>query len=92
MSHIIYASDTWFSDTCVFFLQINCCCILLKSGSVVPGAGAFEIVAHAQLMKYKDTVKGRARLGMYLQSKSAFISIRQLRYEEFVKQTDISCF
>lgn len=36
----------------------------IEDGSVVPGAGAFEIVAHAELMKYKDTVKGRARLGV----------------------------
>ena len=33
------------------------------AGCVMPGAGAFEIAAHAGLMKYKDTVKGRARLG-----------------------------
>jgi T-complex protein 1 subunit zeta len=36
----------------------------IEDGAVVPGAGAFEIVAHAALMKYKDTVKGRARLGV----------------------------
>jgi len=35
-------------------------------GSVVPGAGAFEIAAHAELMKYKDTIKGRSRLGYLL--------------------------
>ena len=33
-------------------------------GSVVPGAGAFEIAAHAELMKCKDSVKGRSRLGL----------------------------
>jgi chaperonin GroEL (HSP60 family) len=31
---------------------------------VLPGAGAFEIAAHMELMKFKDTVKGRARLGV----------------------------
>jgi len=36
------------------------------AGSVVPGAGAFEIAAHAELTKYKDTVKGRSRLGYLL--------------------------
>ena len=36
------------------------------TGSVVPGAGAFEIAAHAELTKYKDTVKGRSRLGYLL--------------------------
>lgn len=33
-------------------------------GCVVPGAGAFEIVAHRALKKYEETVKGRARLGV----------------------------
>jgi len=36
----------------------------IEDGSVVPGAGAYEIAAYSELMKYKDTVKGRARLGM----------------------------
>jgi T-complex protein 1 subunit zeta len=36
----------------------------IEDGSVIPGAGAFEIAAHAALMKYKDTVKGRSRLGV----------------------------
>ena len=35
----------------------------IEDKAVVPGAGAFEIAAHAALMAYKDTVKGRARLG-----------------------------
>ena len=32
--------------------------------AVIPGAGAFEIAAHSALTKYKETVKGRARLGI----------------------------
>lgn len=32
--------------------------------AVVPGAGAFEIHANTELLKYKDTVKGKARLGI----------------------------
>jgi len=36
----------------------------IEDGCVVPGAGAFEIAAHAELMKFKETVKGRARLGV----------------------------
>ena len=31
---------------------------------MVPGAGAFEVAASAALMKFKETVKGRARLGI----------------------------
>ncbi|VDN12084.1 unnamed protein product [Dibothriocephalus latus] len=36
----------------------------IEDGCVVPGAGAFEIVAHRALKKYEETVKGRARLGV----------------------------
>lgn len=36
----------------------------LSPGSVVPGAGAFEIAAHAALVEAKKTVKGKARLGV----------------------------
>lgn len=32
---------------------------------VLPGAGAFEIAAYQELMKYKNEVKGRARLGRH---------------------------
>jgi T-complex protein 1 subunit zeta len=36
----------------------------IEDGAVVPGAGAFEVAAHSALFKFKDTVKGRARLGV----------------------------
>ncbi|CAM9630578.1 unnamed protein product [Phaeothamnion confervicola] len=36
----------------------------IDDGAVVDGAGAFEIAAHCSLMKYKDTIKGRAKLGV----------------------------
>lgn len=36
----------------------------IEDKSVVPGAGAFEIAAHRALIKFKSTVKGRARLGV----------------------------
>lgn len=31
---------------------------------LVPGAGAFQVGLHSHLMKFKDTVKGRAKLGV----------------------------
>ena len=31
---------------------------------MIPGGGAFEIVAHQALSQYKEQVKGRARLGV----------------------------
>ncbi|VDD79622.1 unnamed protein product [Mesocestoides corti] len=36
----------------------------LEDGCVVPGAGAFELVAHRALKKFEETVKGRPRLGV----------------------------
>lgn len=43
------------------FMAIN---NVIKDKSLVPGAGAFEIAAYLNLMKYKKTVKGRAKLGV----------------------------
>jgi T-complex protein 1 subunit zeta len=36
----------------------------LKDGTLVPGAGGFETLAHAELMKFKSTISGRAKLGV----------------------------
>jgi T-complex protein 1 subunit zeta len=36
----------------------------LTDGYLVPGAGGFEVMAHAALMKHKAQVKGRAKLGV----------------------------
>jgi len=40
---------------------------------VIPGAGAFEVAASAALMKFKDTVKGRARLGVQAYAEALLI-------------------
>ncbi|GBP41569.1 T-complex protein 1 subunit zeta [Eumeta japonica] len=36
----------------------------IEDKCVIPGAGAFEIRANMELLKYKDAVKGKARLGI----------------------------
>ena len=36
----------------------------LADGTLVPGAGGFETLAHADLMKFKATIAGRAKLGV----------------------------
>jgi len=36
----------------------------IEDGYVVPGAGAFQLAAHADLMKFKSTVAGRVKLGV----------------------------
>jgi len=53
------------------------------TGSVIPGAGAFEIAAHAQLMKCKDTIKGRSRLGhlQFCLTKSTASFVNSVRFK-----------
>lgn len=36
----------------------------INDKAVIPGAGAFEIFLHDKLMEYKDTVEGKAKLGI----------------------------
>ncbi|RHY15646.1 hypothetical protein DYB25_008686 [Aphanomyces astaci] len=36
----------------------------IEDGSVVPGGGAFELAAHRALYAFKDTISGRAKLGV----------------------------
>jgi len=36
----------------------------LEDKCVIPGGGAFEVAAHLDLMKYKDTMKGPSKLGV----------------------------
>lgn len=37
----------------------------IEDGCLVPGAGAFEVAAHCELLKYKSEVKGRTQLGIH---------------------------
>eukprot|EP01006_Ploeotia_vitrea_P039292 TRINITY_DN66328_c2_g1_i1.p1 TRINITY_DN66328_c2_g1~~TRINITY_DN66328_c2_g1_i1.p1 ORF type:complete len:543 (+),score=364.92 TRINITY_DN66328_c2_g1_i1:112-1740(+) len=37
---------------------------VIDDGAVVPGAGAFELAAHAHLLEFKKQVAGRAKLGV----------------------------
>jgi len=36
----------------------------IEDGHILPGAGAFQIAAHADLMKYKETISGRTKFGI----------------------------
>jgi len=51
---------------------------VLEDGSVVAGAGAFEIAAHAHLEEYKKTLSGKARLGVEIFAKSLLITPKVL--------------
>jgi T-complex protein 1 subunit zeta len=41
--------------------------------AVVPGAGAFEVAAHAELQKFRSTVSGRAKLGVEVFAESLLV-------------------
>jgi len=50
----------------------------IEDGFVVPGAGAFEIACADALMKYKDGVSGRAKLGVEAFAQALLVIPKQL--------------
>ncbi|XP_055861991.1 T-complex protein 1 subunit zeta-like [Biomphalaria glabrata] len=50
----------------------------IDDNCVIPGAGAFEIAAYQELMKFKDSVKGRARLGVQAFAEALLIIVKVL--------------
>ncbi|KAJ8312577.1 hypothetical protein KUTeg_009950 [Tegillarca granosa] len=50
----------------------------IEDACVLPGAGAFEIAAYQELMKYKNEVKGRARLGVQAYADALLIIVKVL--------------
>ncbi|XP_053375659.1 T-complex protein 1 subunit zeta-like [Mercenaria mercenaria] len=50
----------------------------IEDECVLPGAGAFEIAAYQELMKYKNEVKGRARLGVQAFADALLVIIKVL--------------
>lgn len=45
----------------------------IEDGCLIPGAGAFEIAANQELMRYKDEVKGKMRLGVQAYAEALLI-------------------
>lgn len=45
----------------------------IEDGCLIPGAGAFEVRAYNKLMTYKDTVKGKVRLGIQAYAQSLLV-------------------
>jgi len=43
---------------------LRACNNAIEDKALIPGAGAFEIAAYNELMKFKETVKGKSRLGV----------------------------
>nr|XP_011426919.1 T-complex protein 1 subunit zeta [Crassostrea gigas] len=52
----------------------------IEDNCVLPGAGAFEIAAYQELMKYKNEVKGRARLGVQAYADALLVIIKTLAH------------
>jgi len=50
----------------------------VEDGCVIPGAGAFELAVYNSLMKLKDTVPGRARLGVQAYADAMLFIIKTL--------------
>ncbi len=45
----------------------------LEDAHLIPGAGAFQLCLHQHLMKYKDTVKGKAKMGVQVFAESLLV-------------------
>lgn len=45
----------------------------IEDKAIIPGAGAFEIKANLELQKFKDSVKGKARLGVQAYAEALLI-------------------
>ncbi|XP_048775150.1 T-complex protein 1 subunit zeta-like [Ostrea edulis] len=50
----------------------------IEDDCVLPGAGAFEIAAYQELMKFKNEVKGRARLGVQAYADALLVVVKVL--------------
>ena len=50
----------------------------IEDGAIVPGGGAFEIAAAADLMEFKKSVPGKAKLGVQALADALLIIPRTL--------------
>ncbi|XP_045454388.1 T-complex protein 1 subunit zeta [Melitaea cinxia] len=61
----------------------------IEDKCVIPGAGAFEIKANMELLKYKDTVKGKARLGIQAYAEALLVIPKTLAVNSGYDAQDI---
>ncbi|KAL3858481.1 hypothetical protein ACJMK2_013070 [Sinanodonta woodiana] len=61
----------------------------IEDECVIPGAGAFEIAAYQELMKYKNEVKGRARLGVQAFAEALLIIVKTLAFNSGLDAQEI---
>ncbi|RZB40701.1 T-complex protein 1 subunit zeta [Asbolus verrucosus] len=50
----------------------------IEDKALIPGAGAFEVTAHKELMAFKDTVKGKSRLGIAAYAEALLVILKVL--------------
>jgi len=62
----------------------------IEDGCVVPGAGAFEVAAHASLMELKESVSTRARLGVQAFADALLIIPKSLAQNSGYDRQDVT--
>ena len=60
----------------------------LEDGHLVPGAGALQIALHSHLMKYKETIKGKTKLGVQVFADALLIIPKTLAQNAGFDQQD----
>lgn len=60
----------------------------IEDRSIVPGAGAFQIALHEHLMKFKDQISGRAKLGIQAFADAQLIIPKALAQNSGLDQQD----
>lgn len=61
----------------------------IEDKSLVPGAGAFEVGLHAELLAYKPSVEGKAQLGVQAYADSVAIIPKVLAFNSGYDQQDV---
>lgn len=61
----------------------------IEDGCVVPGAGAFELAAHAALVDLRPTVKGKAQLGVQAFADALLVIVKTLASNSGLDPQDV---
>ena len=61
----------------------------IEDKSLVPGAGAFEVALHSELLSYKNQVEGKAQLGVQAFADAVLVIPKILAFNSGFDQQDI---
>lgn len=61
---------------------------VIRDGCVIPGAAAFEAACHLHLQKFKETIKGRSKLGVQAYADALLIIPKTLAVNSGMDQQD----